>query len=65
MHKVLSLFDPQGETHVSNAYRIANRKVAAKAIAAARDVETAAALNTLLTLVIIALLSGAAWMLAT
>lgn len=65
MHKLLSLFDPQGETAVSNAYRTANRKAAAKAIAAARDVETAAALNTLLTLVIIALLSGAAWMLAT
>ncbi len=50
---------------MSNAYRTANRKAAAKAIAAARDVETAAALNTLLTLVIITLLSGAAWMLAT
>jgi hypothetical protein len=65
MHKVLSLFDPQGVTAVSNAYRTANRKVAAKAIVAVRDAETVVALNTLLTLVIIALLSGAAWMLAT
>lgn len=65
MHKVLSLFDPQGVTAVFNAYRTANRKAAAKAIAAVRDAETVVALNTLLTLVIIALLSGAAWMLAT